>query len=195
METEERQRKYIELMAAMIDYVVDSLGATACFIPHVTGSAQWSEHHSEHNNDREVCSRIYEQMRNKQAVGLLRGNYLPDEIKGVIGSCDMFIGCRMHATIASTSLGIPTIAIAYGDKFYRIIGKTMGQEAYIVDIRTPSFDELLAELKSKLDSLWANRERVSQELKEKAKIAEEQALLYGKLIKELVESSKKASAP
>ncbi len=191
MDGEKRQRKYVELMAAMIDYVVDRLGATACFLPHVTGHMLSDEY----NNDRELCSRIYEQVRAKPDVGLLRGDYLPDEIKGVIGSCDMFIGCRMHATIASISLGIPTLAIAYGDKFYRIIGKSIGQEAYIIDIRKPGFDELLAELKSKLDSLWANRQRVSQELKERARTAEEQALLYGKLIKELVVSSKKASAP
>ena len=116
-------------------------------------------------------------------------NYLPDEIKGIIGSCDMFIGCRMHSTIASTSQGIPTITIACADKFYRIIGKTMGQEEYIVDIRNQSVDELLAEMKSKLDSLWENRAKVNEELRERVKIAQQQAMLYGKLIKELVESS------
>lgn len=181
MSREERRRKYVELMATVIDYVVDRLDATVCFIPHV-------------NSDREVCYRIYEQMGNKQATRVLRGKYPPDEIKGVIGSCDMFIGCRMHSTIASTSMGVPTVAIAYGDKFYRIIGKTMGQEEYIVNIWNPSFDELLAELKGKLDSLWKNRDKVKEELRERAKIAQQQAMLYGKLIKELAETSKKASA-
>lgn len=185
MSSEERPRKYVELMAAMTDYLVERLDATVCFIPHVTSAG---------SDDREVCYRIYEQMVNKQAVRVLRGKYLPDEIKGVIGNSDMFIGCRMHSTIASTSMGVPTVAIAYEDKFYRIIGKTLGQEEYIVDIRNPSFDELLAELKLKLDSLWKNRDKVREELKERAKIAQQQTLFYGKLIQELVESSKKASA-
>jgi colanic acid/amylovoran biosynthesis protein len=188
---EEKRIKYVELMAAMIDYVVDRLGATVCFIPHVAGSKLWGGR----KDDREVCHRIYEQVRNKQGVRLLRGEYLPDEIKGITGSCDMFIGCRMHSVIAAVSLGVPALTIACGDKFYSIIGKSMGQEAYIVDIRNPGFTNVLAELKSKFDSLWANRQKVSQELKERAKTAEEQALLYGELIKELVESSKKASAP
>ena len=179
--SEERAGKYVKLMAAMIDYIVDRLNATVCFIPHVTSGG---------SDDREVCYRIYEQVKSKQAVGVLRGKYLPDEIKGVIGSCDMFIGCRMHSAIAATSQGVPTVAIAYADKFYRIIGNTMGQEKYIVDIRTPSFDELLGELKLKLDSLWENRDKVATELTERAKIAQQQVLLYGKMVKELVECSK-----
>jgi colanic acid/amylovoran biosynthesis protein len=190
-EAEEKRTKYIELMANMIDYIVDKLDAAICFIPHVTGSAQWGEYRQ---NDRRVCCQIYESMRNKRAARILRGDYLPDELKGVIGSCDTFIGCRMHSVIAAVSLGVPAITIACGDKFYGIIGKSMGQEAYIVDIRNPDFASVLAELKSKLDSLWANRHRVSQELKERAKTAEEQALFYGEFIKDLVASSKKASA-
>ena len=93
----------------------------------------------------------------------------------------------MHATIASTSLGVPTIAIAYGDKYYHIIGDTMGQEEYIVDVREPSYDALLSELKSKIDALWENRDKVRGTLKERARIAEQAALSYGRLIQELVE--------
>lgn len=174
----ERQRKYLELMAAITDYLVDRLDATVCLIPFDVP------------DDREVCYRIYDLVKNREAVGLLREEYLFDELKGVVRGCDMLIGSRLHATIASTSLGVPTIAIGHGDRFRRIIGKGMGQEEYVVSIENPSFDELLAEVKSKIDALWANRDRIQQELRERTKIAQELAWSYGKLIQEMLESSK-----
>ncbi|GAF84814.1 unnamed protein product, partial [marine sediment metagenome] len=130
----------------------------------------------------------------KPAVKLLQGEYLADELKGIIGSCDMFLGCHLHPTIASTSMGIPTTVIASSDKYHRLIGKTMGQKAYIVDTRNCPPHELLTQIKARIDSLWANREAIKQELEKRAKMAKEQAWSYGKLIEELAQSSKKASA-
>ncbi len=41
----------------------------------------------------------------------------PMHAKSIIGQMDVFIGSRMHATIASFSQGVPTIAVAYSRKF------------------------------------------------------------------------------
>lgn len=41
----------------------------------------------------------------------------PVEAKSYISQFDFFIGSRMHATIAASSMGIPTLAIAYSKKF------------------------------------------------------------------------------
>lgn len=40
----------------------------------------------------------------------------------------------MHATISSTSMLVPTIAIAYSHKIPGVIGEVLGNE-YIIDIR------------------------------------------------------------
>ena len=41
----------------------------------------------------------------------------PMEAKSYISNMDVFIGARMHATIAAYSSGVPTIPFAYSRKF------------------------------------------------------------------------------
>lgn len=178
----DREMKYIHLMAMAIDHVINALNANVCFIPHVLGGLLSNKQ----NNDMDVCVRIYNEVKNKSKVVILKGDYMPDELKGIIGICNMFIGGRMHATIASTSLGIPTITIAYGDKYHSIIGDTMGQEEYIVDLRKQSFDGVLSELVLKIDALWENRENVSKILRDKASYTKRIALDYPKLLHDIV---------
>ncbi|MCK4824863.1 polysaccharide pyruvyl transferase family protein, partial [bacterium] len=113
--------------------------------------------------------------------------YMADELKGIIGLCDMFIGCRMHSTIASTSMSVSTIAVVYGHKSHGVIGNMMGQGKYFIEIEKYTPNELLSELKAKIDHAWANRDSISNELKELAEAAKERALLNGSLIKGLLE--------
>jgi hypothetical protein len=87
-------------------------------------------------------------------------------------------------------MGVPTLAIADTGKFIRTFGGTMQQEQYVVDIRNWKPDEHLVDLKSKLISLWENREKVREVLKGRTQVAQSQALLYGQLIEQLVKSSK-----
>lgn len=178
MSEENRLENYVKIMAQVIDYITEKFDATICLISH-------------HDGDVKLCQRIYEAVIHKQRVAYLRREYFADELKGIIGSCDMFLGFLMHSTIASTSMSVPTITIAYADKFYRLIGKTMGQEKYIIDIRDKEPEEFLTEIKMMIDSLWANREKVRQELIEKAKVPQERVWSYGKFIKELMVSRQK----
>lgn len=173
-----RRENYIKSMVHIIDYTIDRFNAHACLIPH-------------HEGDLELYQQIYELTIRKERITYFRNEYFADELKGVIGSCDMFIGSLMHSTIASTSTGVPTIAIAYADKFYGVIGDVMGQEDYIIDIRDKNRKEFLNEIEKKIDVLWLNRDQVRVELAKKAKVAREHALPYGKFIEELVRSKQK----
>lgn len=176
---EEKYQRYVEVMTRMADYLVDRLNAKVILIPH-------SIVHFE--DDRIISRKIHEQVKRKGKVKLITGEYMADELKGIIGGCDMFIGCRMHSTIASTSMGVPTIALVYGHKSHGVIGDMMGQGKYVIEIEKYDPDELLLELKTRIDSVWANRDSISNELKERTETAKELALLNGSLIKSLVEN-------
>ncbi len=65
-----------------------------------------------------------------------------NEIKGVIGLTDFFIGTRMHACIAAVSQCIPTVAVAYSKKFAGVFD-SVGIGEYVVDARTATNDEAL----------------------------------------------------
>jgi polysaccharide pyruvyl transferase WcaK-like protein len=179
----ERKEKYIHLMATIVDYIVNTIDADVCLLPHMYGGLSSDDK----NDDRQVCSIIYDNLANKSKVTVLRGMYMPDELKGIIGISDMFLGGRMHATIASTSQCVPTITFAYGEKYYHIIGDTMGQTDYIIDLTNTSYDNILQETKNKIDKLWENREIITQNLKDKTIQVKQIALQYPEIIGKLIE--------
>jgi polysaccharide pyruvyl transferase WcaK-like protein len=177
---EEKHERYIELMAEITDYLIEKLNATVILIPHVM---------IPNNDDRVTSKEIYERVKNKHDVKLIMNEYTAEEMKGIIGRCDMFIGCRMHATIASTSTCIPTISIAYSHKTHGIIGEMLGQEEFVVDVRNSSFDSLLSGILSKIDILWSEREHVKVNLRQKIKEIQNSALYNAELTANLIKSS------
>lgn len=172
------QPKYTQLMAELSDFLIEDLNATLVYITHTY-------------QDKLVTEGVYQQVKNKGEVRIIP-SLSASEIKGIIGMCDIFICSRFHALVASTSLSIPSLGIvAYSrNKFHGIIGEKMGQENYLLDIDYGfEYDTFLAELKSKAKDLWRNRNLIAENLRERAKIAKEQALLNGSLIRELLDSS------
>ncbi|MEM2129890.1 MAG: polysaccharide pyruvyl transferase family protein, partial [Candidatus Bathyarchaeia archaeon] len=115
----------------------------------------------------------------------------PDEIKGIIGSCDMFIGCRMHAVIASLSMYVPTLAIGYGTKFMGVVGQMLNQEEWLIQIEHFSFEEILALLKAKIDCLWEKRIIVRNNLSKTVLSVKALALSNCDVIKNFLENKQK----
>ena len=165
----------IEVFARAIDDLVENFNSTILMIPHV---------YTEGVDDRVVIDRIFRKIRNKSNVMTIKKEYTAQELKGIIGQCDLFIGARMHATIAATSMLVPTVGIAYSHKMHGIIGKMLGQEKYILDVKDLNYEGL----KSKVYDAWQNREGIREELVLKIPQLKEKALLNGKLVKELADS-------
>ncbi len=174
------QPQYTQLMAELSDFLIEDLNATIVYITHTY-------------QDKPITEGVYQQVKNKGRVRIIP-NLSASETKGIIGMCDIFICSRFHALVASTSLSIPSLGIVtYSrDKFHGIIGEMMGQENYLVDVDDGvEYDAFLAELKLKVKDLWKNRNSIAENLKERAKIAKEQVLLNGKLIRELLDSPRR----
>ncbi len=65
-------------------------------------------------NDMRACIEIHEIFPDT----IIETEYdTPMELKGLIATMDLFIGARMHATIASFSTGVATIPFSYSRKF------------------------------------------------------------------------------
>ncbi len=78
-------------------------------IPHV-----FTQNLNSTENDLKACIEIQKEFPN---VKLLCDFDTPMEAKGLISSMDVFIGARMHATIAAFSTGVATIPFSYSRKF------------------------------------------------------------------------------
>lgn len=174
---EEKQEEYVRVLARVVDYLIDKLNATVIFVPHNIAPGA---------DDRIVANAICQRVEHKQKVISITNDYTPEELKGIIGVCDLFIGTRMHATIASTSMYVPTIAIAYGHKAHGIIGEMLSQEKYVLDIEELDYDTLIP----KINDAWNNKEEIKKELESRIEIVKKCALLNAQLVKELLEDSK-----
>lgn len=160
----EKYRMYVKLMSEIADFMIERFSASVILIPHSLSDEESPRYRL--LDDRIVCQNIYDGIKNKGKVRLIRGHHRTDEIKALIGNCDLFVGCRMHSTIASTSMLVPTIALAYGEKFEGIISDLMGQRDYVISI-SEEYNALLERLKSKIVDLWAKKDSVKKDLQER----------------------------
>ena len=78
-------------------------------LPHVFSHGDFSG-----ENDLTACREIHEMFPDTEIIADYDS---PMEAKGVIAQMDVFIGARMHATIAAFSSGVATIPFSYSRKF------------------------------------------------------------------------------
>ena len=167
--------KNINTIADSINHVINLINANILLIPHVYGP-------SDSDDDRKMIDLLYGAIRDKSKVMRIEGEYTPQELKGIIGLCDIFIGARMHSTIASTSMMVPTIGIAYSHKLYGILGKMLGQEKYVLDIKNLE-SNLLTE---KIIDIWENREIIIDDLHRTIPEIKDRARLNSILVSEFI---------
>ena len=173
---------YIQLMAKTVDYLIEKFDAKIVFVPTVIVPVEGGY------DDRYVAEKIYRIIKNKDNIKLIKNEYTPEETMGIIGTCDLFVGARMHACIFAALMHVPCVPIAYSHKTHGLM-KMFGLEDYVWDFRTMTFDELTL----KIDNAWIDREKIKKKLTSK-KIDDfkESALLNGKLVKDLLDSLNKS---
>jgi colanic acid/amylovoran biosynthesis protein len=146
----------INQIAAFIDRVND-MGYGVVLIPHVA-------ERDANNDDQIACIDVLRRVKSSEENVLMSGWFSSVEVKSIIGLCDLLIGARTHATIASMSQGIPTVAIAYSRKAYGIMedfyGPDLSKKLIIPAERVHAdsmMDAMIAGLESGIDIKSADR--------------------------------------
>lgn len=112
---------YVREVAAFVNMLNDD-GFSVILVPHVQERAQ-------QNNDMVACRAVLNACADPTVNLLLSMPTLTaSDYKGIIGLCEALVGARTHATIASLSQGIPTVAIAYSRKAWGIMCDYYGPE-------------------------------------------------------------------
>jgi polysaccharide pyruvyl transferase WcaK-like protein len=169
------QENFLKTMAAVCDSIIRQYRARLIFVPHVMYPDDPS------NDDRVVSEKVRNIMKEKGSVYLLRGDYSCRDLKSVIGKCDVLIGARTHATIASASQHIPTLALAYSTKAFGIMEDVLDREKCTCDISKVTLDELLG----KTVYLIENREQIRESASSRLRIITERAYMNGSLAQEV----------
>jgi len=179
-ETLEKQsqlkKRIVEHLADLLDRLIENFAATVVFLPHSI---------EQNRDDRVLAEAVYQKARNKHGIVVITNEYSARELKGLINTFDIFIGGRIHSLISATSMAVPSIAIVHpsDSRAYGIIAGTMNQSKWIYVIKDPSNLKGLFEMVKKLIS---DRHAVSSALIRQARIARENALLNGELLKALL---------
>lgn len=146
---------YQQLVYTIIEYLIFSKQVRVLLLPHVFGREIASE------SDALVCEEIFDELAEKYQgyLGVLRTETDQCEIKSVIGSCQFFIGSRMHACIAALSQQIPAVAIAYSDKFIGVLD-TVGVPSLVADARQMSNRQIV----DLIDRAYEGRQELTSHL-------------------------------
>ena len=145
-------QRFEDVMAQVADHTVEQLGAHVVLAAHVTGPGR-------DRDDRVIARAVHRKMHHRRQATVVEGDYRPEELKGLFGRFELFIGVRMHANISALSMGVPTVALGYSLKTRGII-RMAGQERWVCDITGLSLSDLTA----KIDAIWGERASVRQDL-------------------------------
>jgi colanic acid/amylovoran biosynthesis protein len=139
-------------LAKTLDKVIEKHDVSVLFVSHVTGP-------SDTKNDRLLASKIANLLKNKESVHAMTGDYSPTELKGIISTCDIFMGSRMHSNIGALSTLVPTLAIIYSHKTDGIM-KSLKQSKNILAIDNLNMDTVY----EKISLLINDRDNISSSL-------------------------------
>ncbi len=131
----------------LIIYLVEFKRASIILVPHT-----YNVSYDNVENDYISCKKILDKV-DTPYVKMIDKELNQHEIKGVIGSCDFFVGSRLHSCIAALSQEIITIGVAYSKKFIEVF-TTMGMSNFVVDARKYT-DEMAI---SKIMNIFPERE-------------------------------------
>lgn len=171
------QNSYTTLIAQIADYLVGKLNAHIVFIPNDIAQQKGGY------DDIYVAKKVYEMIKNKNEIRLITTEYQANELKGIIGECDLVITSRYHSTVAALSMCVPCLVIGWGFKYDQVMG-IMGQTEFVCNFESMT----LAEVQAKVDKLWHEREKVKAELASRMPDIEKSVLSGGELVKDLLDT-------
>lgn len=151
------KENHVEFIGKLIDAILARTEANIILVPHVFG---------EHGESEVVlCRNIYPalSLRHPGRIGFIDRPFNHRQIKSLIGQCDVFSGGRMHACIAAVSQCVPTVSLAYSDKFAGVMAVIDSPGAGVADLRQADASDVFSAISRTLSS----RNEFRQHLKER----------------------------
>jgi colanic acid/amylovoran biosynthesis protein len=147
---------YPNLLRQLVAKFLEDPTARVILIPHAFKSEDKVE------SDTIVCDELFDEFVAKypNRIYNLSGDLNEREIKFCIGKCTFFIGSRMHACIGGLSQCVPSIGLAYSEKF-RGVFESIGVPDLLVDLRLCSPKEALFQV----ESAFARRDHLQTRLR------------------------------
>lgn len=146
---------YAGTIATFIE-ALQAQGRKVALIPHSvrTGTDKT------HNNDLPLCRAIVGRLRSSDRMLFVDRELTSQQLRWLIGQCDLFVASRFHAMVSSLAMAVPTVVIGWSHKYREVLemfeveewafGSEQLSPAYLLQ----RFDELAAQrddVKARLD--------------------------------------------
>ncbi|PKP58679.1 hypothetical protein CVT91_08150, partial [Candidatus Atribacteria bacterium HGW-Atribacteria-1] len=163
---------YIKIIVQIAEYMQKKYGCNILLIPH---------------DGVETSKRVYEEFLNKignkkKIFYLKNRDYSTEELRGIIGRCDILLSSLMHANVAALSMHVPTINFAYSYKAIGVFG-VLGQEKYVLNLKDLTYEKTI----STIEEAWSNREKIRKELETKMPGVKKRLMFAGELVKKVLD--------
>ncbi|HRJ55203.1 MAG TPA: polysaccharide pyruvyl transferase family protein [Anaerolineales bacterium] len=96
-------------VATALDKFLETYNAKAIFIPFQKESDALED-------DSAAAQGVLSQMRHQDRAHILSTVHSPEIVKGLISSCTLVVGMRLHSLIFAAGAGVPVFALAYDPK-------------------------------------------------------------------------------
>jgi polysaccharide pyruvyl transferase WcaK-like protein len=172
---EQNYKKHVALLVDTINGIINKFGASIIFLPHCIGFG-------ENNDDRLVARDVFNELKDKNHVLLITNEYSAEELKGLIGICDLFIGERIHSVINALSMHIPSLVLSSAsDQRLRII-EMMGQSEAILTIESLNSENLM----NKIENFISHKEDIKKVLRIDIETIKSKSRMNIELLKQLL---------
>lgn len=172
----ENMYKYLDIMSAIVNYLTSKMKVKVIFIPHTSISDLHT--HLGCCDPRLLARKIIKRIECKELVNSIDGEYTVEELRGIIGKCDLFIGAYMHANTSALSTYVPIVAISYSHKTEGIMN-LVGLGEFVLPLKDLSIPYAL----NKIEKAFYNRDRLRHALRRKIPVLREKAMKTGEIVK------------
>ncbi|MGJ9411310.1 polysaccharide pyruvyl transferase family protein [Aeromicrobium sp. CF4.19] len=142
--------------AAIVAEFIESLqarGRKVALIPHSvrTGTDKT------HNNDLPLCRDIHARLASRDGVLFIDRELSSQQLRWLIGQCELFVASRFHAMVSSLAMAVPTVVIGWSHKYREVLEMFDVEEwAFGSDQLTPAYlAERFTELEQRRDEVKA----------------------------------------
>ena len=144
---------HLDEISKVINYLILKMNASIIFIPHF--SSKDTPHF--YYDPRFITEKLLEKIDEKRWINMIKGDYTVEELRGLIGKCDLFIGAYMHANISALSMYVPTVALSYSHKTEGIMD-LVGLSDFVLNINELNATNLIRKIEKLYDGLHEYRE-------------------------------------
>jgi polysaccharide pyruvyl transferase WcaK-like protein len=146
------RRRFVEMLAAVLDRFVQATAAHVVFLPFATAPSTAAP---AVRDDRTVARQVAARARGGNQFVLVGRQYPPSVLRGMIAECDLVLASRMHANVLAASVAVPSVGLGYSHKSPGLFDR-LGLREYALLVDTVDEVSLLAAL---LDA-WRNGPRI-----------------------------------